>query len=73
MLNTNNIEESIKYTNKVMLSSGNELDMFKNIPELSLLNNMLKELNNRIKNNIETLDNVSNENVQKGDSNNGKL
>ncbi len=73
LLNTNNIEESIKYTNKVMLSSGNELDMFKNIPELSLLNNMLKELNSRIKNNIETLDNVSNENVQKGDSNNGQL
>ena len=56
-----------------MLSSGNELDMIKNIPEISLLNNMLKEINSKINNNIETLDNVSNTNIQKEDSNNGEL
>lgn len=35
LINTNNVEESIKYTNKVMLSSSNELDMIKNIPDYS--------------------------------------
>ena len=32
-----------------------------------------KEINSKINNNIETLDNVSNTNIQKEDSNNGEL
>ena len=44
LINTNNIENSIKYTNKAMISSKNELDMIKNIPEFKEVNNLLEEI-----------------------------
>ena len=45
LINSNNIESSIKYTNKAMLLSKNELDMIKNIPDYTEISKMLKEIN----------------------------
>lgn len=49
LINTDNIEDSIKLTNKVLLSSNNDLDMIKNIPEYNLFKGPLEELN-KVKN-----------------------
>lgn len=59
LINTNNIEESIKCTNKVMLESKNELDMILNIPDYEVVNNVLNEYNSRI------TKEVSNNNITK--------
>lgn len=47
---TNNIENSIKLTNKLMLESGNELDMIKNIPDYKVITNIISNIkaNNQI-------------------------
>lgn len=37
IITTNNVENSIKLTNKVMLESGNEFDMIKNIPDYKVI------------------------------------
>ena len=55
LINTNNIEDSIKYTNKVMLNSNNDIDMINNIPDV---NNVREFINIIDKNNIETLENI---------------
>ena len=64
LINTNDIENSIKYTNKLMLSSKNELNMILNIPDRVEANKLLQELvSNNSNNNVETLntDILSNE------------
>lgn len=57
LINTNDIESSIKYTNKLMLSSKNELNMILNIPDRVEANKLLQELvsNNSNNNTVETL------------------
>lgn len=49
--NNIDIENSIKLTNKVMLSSNNELDMIKNIPDYKIINDYLEEYKKNIKEN----------------------
>lgn len=54
------IESSIKFTNKVMLSSLNELDMIKNIPEYNVVNECLEEYKNN--GNIAQTENIESDN-----------
>ena len=60
LINTNNIEESIKCTNKVMLESKNELDMILNIPDYEVVSNVLNEYKSRISNNKEINNSANN-------------
>lgn len=55
LINTNNIENSIKYTNKVMLECNNDIDMINNIPNIDKINDIMKNIKT---NNIEVLDNI---------------
>ena len=52
LINTNNIEESIKYTNKAMMNSASELNMIDNIPEYKIVNELLTELNKRLEESV---------------------
>lgn len=66
LINTKNIENSIKITNKVMLESGNDIDMIKNIPDFNvvneIINNMPKEIiENKPIVNTETINNINND------------
>lgn len=45
LINTSDIENSIKLTNKVMLETTNELDMIKNIPEYKTVKELLDNFN----------------------------
>ena len=64
LINTNDIESSIKYTNKVMLSSSSELDMVKNIPSFNEIKSIMDNISvgsnvtfeSEITNNVDTLD-----------------
>jgi len=58
LINTNDIENSIKLTNKVMLESSNDLDMIKNIPDYKIVKESLENINNVV-NNLEN--NVQNQ------------
>lgn len=69
LINTNNIEESIKCTNKVMLESKNELDMILNIPDYEVVSNVLNEYKSRISNNKE-INNSANNGVTNDNVNN---
>lgn len=60
LINTNDIENSIKYTNKVMLSSASELDMIKNIPNYS----EIKTIIDNVQISVSDLSGVSNEAVE---------
>lgn len=42
LINNNDIENSIKFTNKVMLESSNELDMINNIPDIKVIKEVSK-------------------------------
>lgn len=62
LINTNDIENSIKLTNKLMLESNNELDMIKNIPDYSKVRpiidsinteNIIKDTDNEVTKNLE--------------------
>ena len=48
---TNNIELSIKYTNKIMLNTTSDIDIIKNIPEFNSISEILNEIKNTINNN----------------------
>ncbi len=61
LINTNDVELSIKYTNKVMLSSASELDMIKNVPNYNEIKNAVSNLQN---NNIEAKKEILEENIQ---------
>ena len=50
LINTNDIENSIKYTNKAMLSSQNDIDMLKNIPDYKEVSKLLEELKTKTPN-----------------------
>ena len=63
LINTDNIENSIKYTNKVMLNTNNDIDILKNIPENKAIENYVTEIKN-IENTTEPLVNA-NENNEK--------
>lgn len=66
---TDNIELSIKYTNKVMLESNNDIDMINNIPSKNNIDNILNS--NNVKNdNIEVFDNT---NMSDKEENNNEL
>lgn len=60
LINTNDVENSIKYTNKVMLSSLSELDMIKNIPNY----NEIKNIIDNIQVNTQTVSEVSNSSIE---------
>ena len=62
IINTNNIESSIKYTNKVMLDTNNDIDMIKNIPEYNNILVYLNEINKDIKSN-KTIEKVNEQNI----------
>ena len=65
--NNIDIENSIKFTNKVMLSSLNELDMIKNIPDVKLVYECLENYKNNQNMNVQNntnLDNINKENKQ---------
>ena len=47
LINTDNIEESIKYANKAMSLTNNELDMINNIPDFKTLYPLLEEINKK--------------------------
>lgn len=66
LINTNNIEESIKCTNKAMLNSKSELDMILNIPEYNIVNDILNEYNSR---NNNTNNSINNNNVNTPNNN----
>ena len=42
IINNDNIENSIKFTNKVMLNTTNEIDMISNIPNIDIVNEYIK-------------------------------
>ena len=69
LINTNDIETSIKYTNKVMLSSSSELDMVKNIPSYNEVKSLIENIKNSNvdmninESNIETTSDILNNNV----------
>ena len=69
LINTDNIEESIKCTNKVMLESKNELDMILNIPQYEVVSNVLNEYKSRINSNKE-INNSANNGVTNDNVNN---
>ena len=60
LINTNDVEKSIKYTNKVMLSSVSELDMIKNIPNYS----EIKTIIDNVQISAPDLSGVSNESIE---------
>lgn len=60
LINTNSVENSIKYANKVMLSSLSELDMIKNIPNYT----EIKTIMDKVPINIQDVARVSNESVE---------
>ena len=62
LINTNDIENSIKYTNKALLNSNSELDMLKNIPDYKEIENYITEINN-IKNVTQTEVNIDKNSV----------
>lgn len=62
LINTDDIENSIKYTNKVMLNTNNDIDILKNIPEFKSIENYIPEINAKKNNNAEIINNVNKEN-----------
>ena len=67
LINTNDVESSIKYTNKVMLSSSSELDMVKNIPDYNEIKSILDNIN-IVSNEIPTNETINNTDALDGES-----
>lgn len=68
LINTNDIENSIKLTNKAMLDTTSELDMIKNIPEYKVVKEILDNMNN-INIEISTTQNQANNTIDNGTRN----
>ena len=64
LINTNDIENSIKLTNKAMLLSKNELDMINNVPEYKEVINILEEYKSNIVNTQNSVESNQNNNSQ---------
>ena len=67
LINTNDVESSIKYTNKVMLSSSSELDMVKNIPDYNEIKSILDNIN-IVSNEIPKNETINNTDALDGES-----
>ena len=67
LINTNDLESSIKYTNKVMLSSSSELDMVKNIPDYNEIKSILDNIN-IVSNEIPKNETINNTDALDGES-----
>ena len=68
LINTKDIENSIKYTNKVMLTCNNDLNILNNIPDFKIIEGYLIEINNLKSNTVNT--NVAINNSQVNNVNN---
>lgn len=60
LINTNDIENSIKFTNKVMLETNNKLDMLKNIPDYKVVKELLDNFKINIEESNKVKDNIDN-------------
>ena len=71
IINNYDIENAIKLTNKVMLSSANEIDFTLDIPDYSFIESAIKEYNeNKSTNNYQNIENQNIQNVEEVKNNN---
>ena len=61
LINTNNIEESLKFTNKAMLTVNNDIDIMNSIPSFKDVNKILED--NKVINNASASNETSNNNL----------